>query len=219
MSTVRVEFHAHSRYSKDSLLNLQTIVETCRRKKIDRIVITDHNTIEGALRAREIDPERVIVGEEIMTQQGELLAFFVKEEIPPGLSPQETIAELRAQGAFIGVSHPFDRFRSGHWEMEHLDPITPHVDALEIFNARCIWPGFNWQAQKYARRHDKLGLVGSDAHTALELGKATLRLPDFHNAIELKESLTGAKPEVSLSAPWIHFSSRYAVWRKRLGIY
>lgn len=217
MSTVRVEFHAHSRYSKDSLLELQAILDTCRRKKIDRIAITDHNTIEGALRAKENDPERVIVGEEIMTTQGELLAFFVNQEIPPGLSPQETIAALRAQGAFIGVSHPFDRFRSGHWETEDLDEILPNIDALETFNARCIWPGFNRQAQNYAREHDKLSVVGSDAHTALELGKATLRLPDFHNAEELKDSLSQAERHVSLSAPWIHFSSRYAVWRKRLG--
>ncbi len=216
MKTIRTEFHCHTRYSKDSLLDPQTLLEVSRRKKIDRLVITDHNTIEGALRAQEIEPERVIVGEEIMTLAGELLAFFLKEEIPPGLPPDETITRLRAQNAFICVSHPFDHLRKGHWNLSKLEEIVPHVDAIETFNARCMWPGFNDKAREFARKHNKLEIVGSDAHAAFELGKATLRLSDFHDSASLEESLRHAQPEVSLSAPWVHLTSRYAVWRKKI---
>src|SRR5512135_1454739 len=87
---LRTEFHCHTMYSKDSLTPPRRLVETCRRKQIDRVVVTDHDTITGALKAKEIDPERVIIGEEIMTTRGEILASFMTKEIPPGLTPEET---------------------------------------------------------------------------------------------------------------------------------
>jgi hypothetical protein len=216
MKLVRVEFHCHTRYSKDSLLEPQTLLQACRRKKINRIVITDHNSIEGAQRAKEIDPQRVIIGEEVMTQSGELLAVFVQELIPPGLTVEETIRRLRDQNAFICVSHPFDQMRNGHWDLAALEEIAPLVDAIETFNARCVLPEANKKAQEFAAKHGKLQIAGSDAHTAFELGKATLRLPDFQDADGLRESLEHAQAEVSASPPWIHFTSRYAVWRKTL---
>ncbi len=133
-----VEFHSHTIFSKDSLATPDKILQACQRKGIDRIVITDHNSIQGALAAYSLDPQRVIIGEEIMTTQGELLAAFVKEEIPSGLTPNETIARLKEQGAFISVSHPFDKARNGHWHPAELMKITPHTDAIETFNARCL---------------------------------------------------------------------------------
>ncbi len=120
MAYLRIEFHCHTIYSKDSLTRPEDLVKTCRRKGIDRVVVTDHNTIAGARAAQVIDPELVIVGEEIMTTRGEILAAFVSEEIPKGLTPGETIRRLKDQGAFISVSHPFDRWRSGHWQEEDL---------------------------------------------------------------------------------------------------
>lgn len=213
---LRVEFHCHTVYSKDSLTQPSELLAACRRKGIDRVAVTDHNCLQGARRARELDPQRVILGEEIMTTRGELLAFFVEEVIPPGLSPEETIRLLRQQKAFISVSHPFDRWRSGHWQPRHLLEILPLVDAIETFNARCMWPGFNRQAQSFARQHSLAGTVGSDAHTTIEVGRATLLLPDFQDAASLKEALPQAKARLSLSAPYIHLTSRYAVWVKKL---
>jgi predicted metal-dependent phosphoesterase TrpH len=215
MKRVRAEFHCHTIYSKDSLLDLESLLRACQRKKIDRVVITDHNTAVGALRAQEMDPGRVIVGEEILTQEGELLAIFIKEEIPAGLLAREALARLREQEAFISVSHPFDWMRKGHWEQEALEEILPWVDAIETFNARCLWPGFNQRARQFAERHAIAGTVGSDAHAAFELGKATLHLPDFHDRNSLVEALKQAEEQVSLSAPWAHLSSRWAAWRKK----
>ena len=131
---IRVDFHCHTRYSKDSLNNIPYLLNMCRRRGVDRVVITDHNTIQGALIAQQLDPDRVIVGEEIKTTKGELLAVYVTEEVPAGLSPVETISLLRSQGAFISVSHPFDLGRSGHWDVDDLLEITPLIDAIEIFN-------------------------------------------------------------------------------------
>jgi predicted metal-dependent phosphoesterase TrpH len=217
MLKLQVEFHCHTCFSEDSLTSPRLLVETCRRKGIDRVVVTDHNTISGALRARDIDPQRVIIGEEIMTTRGEILASFVQEEIPARLEPLETIARLKDQGAFISVSHPFDVFRSGHWELDDLLSILPHIDAVETYNARVMWPAHNRQALAFARAHDLAGTAGSDAHAAFELGQANLLLDPFEDAEGLRRAIRSAQPKVRWSPPWVHLTSRYAVVQKRRG--
>ena len=213
---LRVEFHCHTTYSKDSLTDPKELVLACQRKKIDRVIITDHNSIAGALLAQKIDPQRVIVGEEIMTTQGELLASFVNEEIPAGLPPLKAIELLRAQEAFISVSHPFDRWRDGHWKEADLLEIVPLVDAIETFNARCMLHRFNDQAHNFAHLHNLPGTAGSDAHALYEVGKAVVLLPDFADAQELKMIIRQGLQETSLSSPLVHLSSRYASWSKKL---
>lgn len=213
----QIETHCHTLISEDSLARPADLVAAARRKGLDRVVITDHNSISGALAAQAIDPELVIVGEEIMTRQGEILAFFVQEQIPPGLEARQTIAILRQQEAFISVSHPFDGMRSGHWELHDLEAIAPLVDAVEVFNARCMHPGYNEQAETFARLHDLPGTAGSDAHALFELGQARLVIPPFRDADELRVVIREAQVQGKLSSPWVHLASRYAVWRKRLG--
>lgn len=209
------DFHVHTIYSPDSLTTPEKLLAACQRKGIDRVVITDHNTIRGALEAQKLAPQRVIVGEEIMTSEGEILAVFVEEEIPAGLTPQETIARLKAQDAFISISHPFDLRRKGHWRVEALLEILPQIDAIETFNARCTLPRFNRQAQGFAKQHNLPGTYGSDAHAAFEIGRGALYLPTFHDAQTLRSALPRAiSAPLRLSSPLVYLFSRYAVWRK-----
>ena len=211
-----VEFHCHTIISKDSLTSPLKLVETCRRKGIDRVVVTDHNSIVGALAAQKLDPELVIVGEEILTTKGEILAAYMTEEIPPYLSPQETIKRLRNQGAFISVSHPFDRMRNGAWEEEDLLEILPEVDAIEVFNSRCMDPKFNTKAREFAEKHNIPGTVGSDAHSTFELGRSVLLLDQFEGPDEMRAVIRRGIPRTKLSSPWVHLISRYAVIYKAL---
>lgn len=216
IAVLRVEFHCHTIKSKDCLVDPRRLVQCAARKGIDRLIITDHNTIAGAVAARELDPLRVIVGEEIMTTQGELLAAFVRSEVPPGLTPAEAISRLRDQGAFISVSHPFDMHRNGAWRESDLLAILPLVDAIEIYNSRCMQPRHNQLAREFALQHVVAGTVGSDAHTCWELGRSTQWLPEFHTADDLRRVIRSARYSTRWSPPWIHLTSRYAVWRKRL---
>jgi predicted metal-dependent phosphoesterase TrpH len=213
---IKTEFHCHTTYSKDSSVRIQDLVIACDKKGIQKLVITDHNTIVGALEAQKLDPYRFIIGEEILTQQGELLGIFVKDEIPAGLSAMKTIELLRDQGAFISVSHPLDAFRSGHWELSDLLSIVSCIDAIEVFNARCLLPRFNTRARVFSQLHKLLGTVGSDVHSIGEVGKATLTLPDFEDAPSLKFALTLAQPHVCLSGPWVHFQSLNSSRRNRV---
>jgi len=209
---VRAEFHCHSIYSSDSLVRVEALLAACCQKHIDKVAITDHNCLEGALRAQELDPKRVIVGEEIQTTQGEILGYFVREEIPAGLEPLEVIGRLKDQGAFISVAHPFDANRDGtHWQPGTLEAMVPHLDAFETFNARCVRPVYNDKAQAFARAHNLREIAGSDAHSTFELGRATMLLADFNDAMELRTALENAQWDVNLSSAAVHL---FSVWAK-----
>ena len=211
-----VDFHTHTFASPDSLTTPKRIVDILRSGKLDRVVITDHNTIAGAQAVHKIDPEHVIIGEEIMTTRGEILAAYVTDEVPAGLSPQDAIHRLKDQGAFISVSHPFDRLRNGTWKLEDLLEITPLVDAIETFNARCMFSLDNTRAAVFARQHHLPATAGSDSHAAIEIGRAVVELPLFDGPDDLRNVIGQGRVRGRLSPPWIHFASRYASLRKKV---
>ena len=213
---ISVEFHCHTYASKDSLTRPADLIATARRKGIDRVIVSDHNSIAGARESHGIDPELVIVGEEIMTTKGEILAAFVKEEVPPDLTPLETINILKEQGAFISVSHPFDELRKGGWMEHDLLEILPLVDAIEVYNSRCMLPRFNRRAELFAQKHNIAGTVGSDAHAAFEVGRSLLLLDQFTGPDEMRKVIRRGIPKVKWSPPWFHLTSRYASMIKKI---
>ena len=214
-----VELHSHTLYSKDSLTPLRAIIQTCQRKHIDRIAITDHNTADGALELARQAPDLIIVGEEIMTTRGELLGYFMRESIPAGLTPDQAIRRLRDQGAAISVSHPYDRLRKGAWAEADLLAILDQVDAIEIFNARCLFEEDNRKTQQLATARHKSGTVGSDAHVPYELGRATLQMTPFTDAASFIQALQTATQKTVRSPSWVHLTSTRAKWMKRVGLH
>lgn len=215
-TTWQVELHSHTYWSKDCLTRFEDIMRLCEQRGVDKIAITDHNTADGALRFQQMAPDLVIVGEEIFTTKGEILAFYVKETIPPGLTPLETIERLRDQGAVISISHPFDTLRKGGWKQHDLDEIIGLVDAIETFNSRCLLPRHNAAAAAYAQQHAVCGTVGSDAHTAGEYGRATLQMAPFHDAESFKASLAAATAQTRYSPSYVHVGSTLAKWSRKL---
>jgi predicted metal-dependent phosphoesterase TrpH len=189
---INVDFHCHTSFSEDSTIQLASLLDDCDRKGIQKLAITDHNRIDGALEAEKRWPLRIIPGLEIMTSLGELIAYFVREPVAQGLTPFETIRALKAQNAVISVSHPFDRWRNGGWKNPGLLEIVPYLDAIEIFNAHCITNLPNRQAQKFANAHNLPGTAGSDAHSRYEIGVAGLTLEDFHDSDGLRRALRSA---------------------------
>ncbi len=103
---LRVDLHTHTHHSPGSITSPRSFVETCRRKGINCVAVTDHNTIRGALAVRELADFRVIVGEEIETSAGQVIGLFLEAEVRPGLSPEETIERVRASGGLVGVPTP-----------------------------------------------------------------------------------------------------------------
>jgi hypothetical protein len=213
----RVDLHMHTWFSPDSKTDPADLVERARSLGLNRIAITDHNTIEGALAARALAPDLVIVGEEIDTAVGgELIAYFVREPVPAGLAPDEAIRRLRSQGAVVSVSHPLDGLRGSAMGERHTLAIIDQVDALEVFNARCLRPGDNRRAAELAARYHKAGTAGSDAHTLGELGAAFMSLPPFKAAPEaFLAALRRGTPGGRSTGLWPHFASTFAKLSKR----
>jgi len=213
---MKVDMHVHTCYSKDATLSLGTIMETCRRRGLDGVAITDHNTIAGALALKGMASFLVIVGEEIDTTKGEILGFFLKEEIPRGLTPEEAMARIREQGGLVGVSHPLDRLRRSAMRQVALLDILDELDFLEGFNSRVTFPSDNRKAQALAQAHGLPITAGSDAHTAYEIGRAYVEMPPFNGPEDFLESLAQGRIVGHRTPLWIHISTTWTKLRAKL---
>jgi len=206
---LKVDFHTHTNYSEDSLTPIDKLLAAARACGLDRLVVTDHNLLAGALEAWRQAPELVIPGEEVQTTEGEFLAAFVTEEVPRGLEPLAALKRLRAHGAFISISNPFDPQRSG-WSRATLDIIAPQVDAIETGNARVLKPEYNRQAAAYAASLGLPGSAGSDAHHHSEVGRMYTLLPEFNDAESLRAAMRSAQVHGRVSSPLVHLYSMQA---------
>lgn len=170
-----VDLHCHTRASFDSLSDPAKVARTAQRRGLTHLAITDHDTIEGALRARDarIDGLSIIVGEEVKTAAGDLICLFLERAVPPGLPIAETIAAVREQGGLVGIPHPFDGYRNSVLRDEGLASVASLVDYVETHNARVMMGEGNEKAAVFAADHGLPGVSVSDAHTILEVGVAS----------------------------------------------
>lgn len=213
---IRIDLHSHSNYSKDSRSTLDGIIQAVSRSNLHGIALTDHNELAGGLALKAIAPFPVIPGEEVMTQCGEIIGLFLKERIPPGLTPLETVERIREQDGIVYIPHPFDRIRGGRISKDQLDSIVEHVDLLEVFNARNALPGFNAAALDYAEKHGLAAGAGSDAHTYSEYGSAFVELPRFDDAAGFRHALACGRWRGRLSSPAVHLRTRIDVLRSKV---
>ncbi len=100
---LKADLHVHTRYSEDSISSPEKIVQHCLKVGINCLAITDHNEISGAFEVKRIAPFKVILGEEVLTSQGEIIGYFLSEKIQPRLSPEETVARIKAQGGLACI--------------------------------------------------------------------------------------------------------------------
>lgn len=210
--------HTHCEASPDSRTKVAEQARAVLAAGIDVICATDHNTIEGALRLRELaDRFRVVIGEEISSRDGEIIGLFLERAVPRDLSGEETIARIHDQGGFVVVPHPFSINRRYHMPRASLDRLRSQIDALEIFNAREAIFLNNRSAAAYAKQHDIVGSAGSDAHRASEIGRAFVEMPDFAGRDDFLDSLRQGVAQGRLSGGQVHIYTRYDRLRKWLG--
>lgn len=215
---MRIDLHCHTHFSGDSLTSFEGLLHWIDRRGLDKVAVTDHNCLEGALEFHDRAPDRIIVGEEIKTASGELIGLFLKREIPPGLPVMETLSLIHEQGGLVGASHPMDRLRSDAVGQEVLESIHKELDFIEIFNARVVFPSDNRRAREMAVRWGLPGSAGSDAHAPFEVGRAYVEMPCFEGRQDFLDCLAQGHVGGRLSTPFVHFVSRYAKARERLGV-
>ncbi|HEY9325109.1 MAG TPA: PHP domain-containing protein [Candidatus Limnocylindria bacterium] len=214
MSKIKVDMHTHSEYSPDSRTPLASQAAAIRAAGLHVVCATDHNTIEGALRLRELaDGFRVIVGEEVSSSDGEIIGLFLDKPVPRGLSAEETIARIHDQGGLVSVPHPFSRNRRFHLRRSALERVWKDVDCIEVFNAREAFTQDNVRAAAFAKEKSLPGAVGSDAHRASEIGRAWVEVEDFAGRDDFIAALREGSVIGKLTGNYIHVLTRLDVIR------
>lgn len=207
---LKADLHVHTAYSSDSITPLKVVVSRCLQIGINCIAVTDHNTIFGALKLRELAPFTVIIGEEIATRSGEIIGYFLYEEIPSGLTAEETIRRIKEQGGLVCIPHPCDSLRFSRLRYKTLERLLPHIDIIEVFNSRVLLPRDNLRARLLALSSGLLASAGSDAHTAPEIGNAYVVMPEFNDKEEFRLALAKGTLFCQSAGLWVHFWSTLA---------
>ncbi|MGI9027791.1 MAG: PHP domain-containing protein [Candidatus Saccharimonadales bacterium] len=186
---LKLDLHTHSIASPDGGLTMRDYKQALKNKQLDYIAITDHNTIAFALLANRTLGDRIIIGEEIMTTEGEIIGLYLQRPVAAGLSPKDTIAAIRQQNGIVYIPHPFETLRSG-LQLSTMERIKDHIDIVETFNGRALSKKVTQQAAAWARERGKSVAASSDAHGRLGWRKTYTLIDDEPSRANLKASLT-----------------------------
>jgi len=217
---LKADLHIHTKYSLDCNTPLEQIISRCEEVGINCIAISDHGTIEGALKMVDIAPFPVIVAEEILTTHGEIMGMFLKEGIPNGISAEETISRIRAQGGLVNIPHPFSTLRASALSSEILEELVTQgqIDLVEVFNARSILRRSSARAQIFAQKYGIPAGAGSDAHTLSEIGNGYVEMPEFNGKEDFLNALVQGKVFGRRTNPLTHINSIWARLKSNLKI-
>lgn len=165
MDWVKTVFHLHTNYSDDGNASVESVIASARCAGVGCIIVTDHDTIDGALALRDAAPAGldVIVGEEISAREGHLVGIFLSERILPNLTAQRTAERIHEQGGLVVTPHPFNTI-FGCSLRDHVHQIVDQIDVVEVGNAQNLSPWPDARATAFARRHGLPGIVGADMH-------------------------------------------------------
>ena len=215
----RADLHIHTRFS-DGWPSPVQVVEQAARLGLDVIAVTDHDTVEGALRAADYASRReggphVIVGEEVTTREGHVVGLFLETRIRPGLSAAASVDAIHGQGGLAFAAHPFwrtqrqardGRVRGVGWRAAALD-----FDAIEVENSTPGFYLFNQMAERLNQEVRLAALGNSDAHILDAVGRSYTSFPGHtpqavRRAIETRRTRAHRRRYPALAL------MRYAAW-------
>jgi predicted metal-dependent phosphoesterase TrpH len=195
---LRVDLHLHSHFSHDGQSSLQHLIDRARECGIDRLALTDHNTVEGALELARIAPSLAIVGEEAKTREGEVIGLFLTGRLPPFVPAEEVMDLVHSMGGLVYIPHPLDPNRS-HFRAERIVELADRIDIIETYNPWCD-AAVNSAAARLAQDLGKVSATGSDAHAAEELGRTWMEIDDYSGAVDFLEKLRDARHVVTAAS-------------------
>ena len=195
---MRVDLHLHSHFSPDGRSSLDELILRCAECGLDRIALTDHNTVEGALILARMAPDLAIVGEEAKTREGEVIGLFITGLIPPYLPAEDAMDMIHGMGGLTYMPHPLDRRRS-NFRAERIVELADRIDIIETYNAWCE-PAANQAAARLAAELGKVSATGSDAHAASELGRSWMEIEDYTSPLDFLEKLRDARHVVTAAS-------------------
>jgi predicted metal-dependent phosphoesterase TrpH len=214
------DLHVHTCFSDGRPTPTDVVEYVAEHTSLDVIAVTDHDTIEGALRAAEYAGGRrrphVIVGEEVSSRDGHIVGLFLTKRVRPGMSAAATVHAIRAQGGLAFAAHPFWRTerptnprRVVHgvgWLAAELD-----FDGVEVENGT---PGlylFNQMARRLNSAAAKPELGNSDAHILEAIGRAFTDFPG-KTPVALRRAILEGKTRAHRRRYDAVTLARYAAW-------
>ncbi len=211
---LKYDFHLHSRYSRDGTISPADVMKIAKKRGLNGIAITDHDTIKGSVEAmkNKIDGLDVICGAEIKTDRGDVIGLFLSEEIT-ARDHLDVIEQIHGQGGVAIVPHPFDSMRGSAFWLKDEDAKT--IDAVEVINARCVFSRSNTMANTYADTYHLSKVGGSDAHFGAEIANAGTLVPegeDVREAILNKHTMAFGR----CSTPLFHVFTTALLMERRV---
>jgi predicted metal-dependent phosphoesterase TrpH len=188
---IRVDLHVHTSASSDSKTAPAQLADRSHLLGLDPIFITDHDTTAAAFGLQIASRQRVVVGQEITTTEGELIGLFLQKPIPPGLTAKQTALAIRDQAGLVYLEHPYDRFRR-HLTEEAIEDVADLIDIVEVFNARSD-ERTNHRAEELREILGAAAGAGSDAHTLRELGSVYVEMENFDDTQSFLANLRGGR--------------------------
>jgi len=167
----RIDLHTHSIISQDGGISRDQYANLLEKGILDVIAITDHNETKLAIEMEKKLGDKIIVGEEISTKEGEMIGLFLEKTIPGNLSALETAKLIHEQGGVVYIPHPFETSRQG-LQIDVLATILSDIDIIEVFNARGKWRGRSSQALAFAQKNNKTMAAASDSHCHMGMGSS-----------------------------------------------
>lgn len=194
---LKVDLHVHTSHSRDSLASPENVVNKAIELGLDAIAVTDHDTIEGALEAERLARGKgllVIPGQEIHTQEGEVIVLGIREPMPSRRPALETLKLAKQRGGFVVIPHPFDFMRKGLGKS--ITGCLEYIDAIEVFNARTIFGWLNNRAKEFAETRGLPTVAGSDSHFLDEMGTSYMLIKSPKNIQAILDVARSGKPEL-----------------------
>lgn len=207
-----IDLHIHTKYSRDASIKPSELIKVAKARGLDGIAVTDHDTTRGWAHFSVVDDFTVIQGIERTTDHGSIIGLFLNEGID-AYGFWEAVDQIRSQDGIVVLPHPCDTFRRDTPRIRALDKglLKTKIDAVEVFNSRCILGRSNDRADRLAEELGKHRLGGSDAHNISEVGRARTRFScdspeEVHNQLKMNAPINTVV-QGRLSSRLVHFSS------------
>jgi predicted metal-dependent phosphoesterase TrpH len=165
---LKIDLHVHTVYSADSLITFEELVFWAKRRGLNAVAVTDHNRVDGALKMAKETDFLIILGTEVDSSDGHVMALNVHEVIPRDLSAEETVERIHEAGGIAIACHPFAMFKGSLGKH-----VSGSFDAIETINASASpFKRSVRKAEEVAERFKLPRVAGTDAHYAPAIGYA-----------------------------------------------